>query len=151
MKRAERAKKLFREDGLCCSQSVLSVFASSAGLDRESATGISAPFCGGIAHTGSEICGAVSGGIMAIGLNYNPGRRGEKRYREITDRLAEKFMERFRRKHGSIRCRELLGYCIGIEEEIQIVREKGLFDRVCRELVGSAVEMVEEITFESPE
>lgn len=144
MKRSQQAKTFF-DNELCCSQSVLSVFATWADIDSETAARIAAPFCGGIAHTGREICGAVSGGIMAIAFGYTSGDLREEHHREITDQLVRKYLDKFRQKHGSIRCRELLGYQIGIEEELEKVREKNLFEIVCRQLVESSVEIVEEI------
>jgi C_GCAxxG_C_C family probable redox protein len=144
MNRPQQASALF-DNGLCCSQSVLSVFAEWTDIDTEKAARIAAPFCGGIAHTGAEVCGAVSGGIMAIAFGYNSGDLREESHREIADQLVSKYLEKFRQKHGSIRCRELLGYEIGKEEELEKVREKNLFETICRQLVESSVEIVEDI------
>jgi len=60
-----------------------------------------------------EVCGAVSGVIMAIGVDI------VSRYRETTlQRLfiieaTRKFMQRFTEEFGSVRCRDILGDILG--------------------------------------
>ena len=68
MTRADEAVALFQQ-GFSCSQAVLGVFAEDFGLDRDLALRISQGFGAGIAYT-DDICGAVSGAIMVIGLRY---------------------------------------------------------------------------------
>ena len=55
------------EEGFSCSQAVLSAFSDLFDLELNLALKISQPFGGGIAHRG-DICGAVSGAFMSIGL-----------------------------------------------------------------------------------
>jgi hypothetical protein len=38
-----------------------------------------------------------------------------------------------------------LGYNVGIPEELEIVKEKGLFDSLCPRLVVTAVEIAEQL------
>ena len=68
MTKADGAVTLFQE-GFTCSQAVLSVFADDFGLDRDLALRISQGFGAGIAYT-DDICGALSGAVMVIGLRY---------------------------------------------------------------------------------
>ena len=62
------AEEMFRS-GYVCSQAVFATFSEMLGLDKETALKIANGFGGGIARK-QEICGAVSGAIMAIGLKY---------------------------------------------------------------------------------
>jgi C_GCAxxG_C_C family probable redox protein len=59
------------EQGYSCSQSILSAFASQFGLAEEFAIKISSPFGGGIARQG-ETCGAVTGALMVLALEFGP-------------------------------------------------------------------------------
>ena len=90
----ERAYELFLS-GCNCAQAVLLAFAPDAG------------FGGGIGGM-REVCGAVSGMLMAAGLlyGYTPGDRAGKS--EHYARVRE-LSERYREENGSIICRELLG------------------------------------------
>lgn len=106
MTKGELAKKYFLE-GFNCAQSVALAFCDDFGTDKETMLLISSPFGGGMGRL-REVCGAVSGMLMALGLanGYsNPGAKEEKAqlYKDVQS-LAEKF----RQDNGSIICRELL-------------------------------------------
>jgi C_GCAxxG_C_C family probable redox protein len=53
-----------------CSQAVLTNFTEELGMDKTMAYKISCGFGGGISRSGN-ICSAVSGAIMVIGLKYS--------------------------------------------------------------------------------
>ena len=65
-------------------------------------------FGGGVGLTREDICGAVSGGVAAIGLVHgrrNPPEGERERAYEVT----RDFVCRFRAKFGATVCRELIG------------------------------------------
>jgi C_GCAxxG_C_C family probable redox protein len=133
--------------GFNCSQAVLAAFAAELGLDREAALRVAAAFGGGMGRMG-ETCGAVTGALMALGLKYGQTVPEDKAAKEYTYALAREFAKRFRARHGSTLCRELLGYDLGTPEGLQAVREKGLHDSVCVGLVGDSAEIVEQMLSE---
>lgn len=61
------------EDGMNCSQAVLIALGTSMGIDRRTAAGVPSAFGCGMACTG-QTCGAVTGGLMVIGLHCNKAR-----------------------------------------------------------------------------
>ena len=61
----EKATKL-HQSGFNCAQSVLNACGDYTGLDENTALAISAGFGGGVRS--GEICGAISGAVMTIGL-----------------------------------------------------------------------------------
>ena len=117
--------------GLNCAQAVFSAFASQSGLSDELALRIASPLGGGIARQG-QACGALTGALMALGLqhgNATPEGKNE------TYRMAEDFLRRFKDQHGSILCRDLIGYDISTTEGLQAARANKVFDRICPALV----------------
>ena len=64
----EKAIKLFKE-GYNCAQSVFLAFNDVMGLDEKTALKLSSSFGGGIARL-REVCGAVSGMCMVLGVLY---------------------------------------------------------------------------------
>ena len=94
-------------EGYNCAQAVLLAFAEDAGLEKNTALRLASSFGGGIGGM-REVCGAVSGMLMAAGLlyGYTPGDRAGKS--EHYARVRE-LSERYRAENGSIICRELLG------------------------------------------
>jgi len=101
-----KARENFR-NGYNCSQAVLLACCEKLGMDQETAAAISSSFGGGIGRL-REVCGAISGACMAIGLRYgnydvNDNEAKAEHYRRI-----QAMVEPFRLEMGSIICRELL-------------------------------------------
>jgi C_GCAxxG_C_C family probable redox protein len=101
----EKAAELFA-GGYNCAQSVLGAFCSEVGLDDRTALKITAGFGGGLSC--GEICGAVSGAVMFIGLKcgfYDANDLSRKSY--CSGKTSE-FIKKFKEANGSLICRDLL-------------------------------------------
>lgn len=131
--------------GYNCAQSVLFPFCEELGLDADTALKISCGFGGGMGRKG-EVCGAVSGGVMVLGLKYG---RGEKEERLQTDAAYAKIRElidRFSAKHGSCICREMLNGCnLATPEGQTYYKENQCFNGICRPCVRDAAEIVADL------
>jgi C_GCAxxG_C_C family probable redox protein len=132
------------EDGFSCSQAVLSTYGVQLGLDRETALKIASPFGGGMGRMG-EICGAVTGAFMVIGLKYGAADVEDKEKKEKTYSLVNEFIHQFKSRNGSILCRELLECDISTPEGRETAKEKDLFNVVCPKFVREAAEIIEQI------
>jgi C_GCAxxG_C_C family probable redox protein len=131
--------------GFNCAQSTLGVFCAELNLDRETALKLATGFDAGMARR-REVCGAVTGGIMAIGLKHGNTREGDKEAKEQTYRLTRELMDSFKAEFGSCLCRELLPGCdITTEAGQAKYREDGLAEKVCRPCVRGAVRFLEGI------
>ena len=139
MKNKELAVSRFKE-GLSCSQAILLTYGEQLGIDQTMALKISASFGGGMARMG-EVCGAVTGAFMVLGLKYAK----DKESKEKLYALVNEFAEKFKTRNGSILCKELLGCNIGTVAGMKAVKEKGLIDTLCPKLVRDAAEILEEI------
>jgi C_GCAxxG_C_C family probable redox protein len=143
MTKSTHALACFRK-GITCSSAVFSSFSEELGLDPETAKKISCGFGAGISKTGN-ICGAVSGAIMVIGLKFGKTKEGDDAATEKTRMLVRKFMQEFTERHGSVNCTELLGYNLSNPEEYDKARDSKLFVTKCPDLVGDAVQILEKI------
>jgi C_GCAxxG_C_C family probable redox protein len=143
MTRIDDALASFRS-GFTCSAAVFSTFSEELGLDPVTAKKCSCGFGAGISKTGN-ICGAVSGAILVIGLKYGKAKPGDDAATEKTRALVREFIREFIGHHSSINCSELLGYDLSKPEEYERARESTLFSTKCPELVGDAVEILEKI------
>ncbi|HVM71698.1 MAG TPA: C-GCAxxG-C-C family protein [Anaerolineales bacterium] len=124
-----------------CSQSVFLAFAQTLGLDRETALRLASPFGGGIARQG-EVCGAVTGALMALGLARGTVTPADK---ERIYNLSRDFMQRFEQKHGTILCRNLIDCDISTPAGYQAATEKRVFTLICPLLVQDAAEIVQQL------
>jgi C_GCAxxG_C_C family probable redox protein len=126
--------------GFNCSQAVFSAYASDLGLQDETALKLASPFGGGVARHGN-VCGAVTGALMVLGLERGNASLDAK---DDTYKIAEAFIKRFEELHGAILCCELLGYDLSQPDELQSAREKGVFTSACPVFVKDAAELVAE-------
>jgi len=143
MDRVKRAGEVFKE-GFSCSQAVLEAFSEAMGLDRDIALKISQSFGGGMAHMG-ETCGAVTGALMVIGLQYGRTQAEDNEAKEKTYATVHEFIKRFKAKYDSIVCKEILGYDISKDEEFKQAQEEEVFQMICPKLVQSAAEICEDL------
>lgn len=122
-----------------CAQAVFSAFAPQLGLDETTALKLASPFGGGIARRG-EVCGAVSGALMALGLKRGADTPEGK---EEIYRLSQEFMRRFEEKHGALLCRDLIGCDIATPAGRQDAAERKVFTTICPVLVRDAAEIAQ--------
>jgi len=141
--RSQIAISRFKE-GFSCSQAVLSAFSDVFELELNLALKISQPFGGGIAHRG-DICGAVSGAFMAIGLKYGRTQADDVPSRDRTYAAVTTFIEKFESVFGSIICKELLGHDLSTKEGQKKAEDEGLFENLCPKFVRHAAELVEDL------
>ena len=96
----------YLESGYCCSESVWLAWADyhkTAAEQRNLGSRLSFAFCGGTgAH---DLCGALAGGVLALGLEFgrNPDEPRDPRVGEATEALFVAFTEKF----GHSACRDL--------------------------------------------
>lgn len=106
MDKGNIAKENFKA-GYNCAQAVVLAFKEELGIDAETLLKLSSSFGGGLARL-REVCGAVSGGAMVLGILGG--------YTSPTDNVSKtkhykrvrQFTEAFKEGNGSIICKELL-------------------------------------------
>jgi C_GCAxxG_C_C family probable redox protein len=140
---AKEAKKRF-EEGFSCAPSVLSTYSEQFGLARELALRIACGFGGGIGRTG-RICGTVTGAVMVIGLKHGQADPADEESLRETHKIAKKFIDKFTELHGSIECRELIGYDLSDSRGLKSARESGVFENKCPGFVYDAARILEDI------
>jgi len=142
--KSEEAVSLMAAGGNCA-QAVLSVFCQELGLEKGKALKIASGFGAGLARE-QEVCGAVTGGVMAIGLKHGQERESDKEAKETTYRLTCELMARFTFEFGSCLCRELLmGIDLKTAAGQKRYSEDGLSEKVCRPCVRGTVRILESI------
>jgi C_GCAxxG_C_C family probable redox protein len=144
-RKADKALNYF-SNNFNCSQAVFTAFATDIGIDEDLALKLSTEFGGG-ARCG-QMCGAVSGALMVLGLKYGHCHADNQEEKAKAYSLAVEFNKRFRNKNDSIVCRDLLGYDLSVPEEMAVIREKNLFKTVCPKMVTDAAEILEQMITE---
>ena len=138
--RVEQAVALFT-GGMACSQAILATYGPLFGFDRDEAIRIARGFGGGMGRL-SETCGAVTGAVMAISLKFDGT---DKQTKEDNYALMQEFARRFKSKHHSLNCTQLLDCDLGKPEDQAKFRELGRMQSHCICYVREAAQHLEEL------
>ena len=105
--RVERAVENFMAGYGCC-QSVVAAFADLYGLDDTLAKKIAAGFGGGVGRM-RMMCGAVSGIVMLVGLDYGQTEGSDREGKSACYKVVQDLLAKSKEENGSIICAEILG------------------------------------------
>lgn len=134
--------------GMTCAQAVLCAFGDITGLDRDTAMRVSASFGGGLGAL-REVCGAVSGALMVLGLVEGWTEPGDFPAKKAHYARVQEFARRFRDAEGSILCRELLTGAGVVPRTDPSERSESYYQkRPCPELVAEAARLLDELLAE---
>jgi C_GCAxxG_C_C family probable redox protein len=128
-----------------CAQAVLASCGETFGLARKTAISVAQTLGGGVAGTGN-VCGAVTGALMVIGLKHSIAEGFDAAIKEKATQLGQEFISRFKARHGTILCRELVGCDLLTREDR--ARAKPVTASICPGLVRDAAGMVNELLAE---
>ena len=115
----------WHKKGYNCAQAVFLAFQDLTGVEEETAVKVASSFGGGLGYAG-EVCGAVSGMAMTLGMLYGFSDPSAKPawYKEI-----KRLVLQYKEEHGGmVRCGEFLA-------------NKGAYP--CIDLIHDAVRMTE--------
>jgi len=91
-----------------------------------------------------SVCGAVTGGLMAIGIKCGTDepfdKSTEKSMRGYN--LAKTFYRQFEKQNGSVMCRELTGLDLSDPAQFKKGWDEHVYEKKCTLLVKSAVEIL---------
>jgi C_GCAxxG_C_C family probable redox protein len=135
-----RSRELF-ESGFYCAESVLLAIAESKGIESDLIPKIATGFCSGISRT-CGMCGAVSGGILAI--NMLTGRSSPKASIKENYDSVKSFIHAFEERFNTTNCRQLIDCDLGTEEGQKTFNDNKLIEQ-CKQYTEEATKMVMEI------
>ena len=115
----------YLKKGYNCAQSVIKAYAGDVGMNEEEAVKMASALGGGIGRTGN-ICGAVSGAALVIGMKFGSTDNTDKHSRDKAYQKANELLEKFSAQNKSVLCKELLGYDISTDEGLKQARESGV-------------------------
>lgn len=101
------------EFGFNCAQSILYAYGNDYFKNPESALKLASGFGAGISYRG-EMCGAVSGALMVLGLRYGYSDLSREGAKDRLNAITREFLEAFHARHASVLCNRLLGAAINV-------------------------------------
>jgi C_GCAxxG_C_C family probable redox protein len=103
---------------------------------------IASGFCGGMSRT-DGICGALAGGILALGLLF--GRKSSEDSHKKIYALSERLVRDFEKQFGSRNCSDLLGCDISTRAGEVIFETDKLGKTVCLDITVKATDLVMQV------
>ncbi|MCK9525169.1 MAG: C-GCAxxG-C-C family protein [Limnochordia bacterium] len=141
--RIDQALRLF-SGGFNCAQAVLGPFVEIEEDRGQLALKLASSFGGGMRC--GEVCGAVTGALMAIGSKEGQYLVGDQAAKEKCAELTLYFMEKYAQRKGTLLCREILGYDVRDVEARE--RFAGNKRQKCEEAIRTAIVLLEEMGVE---
>lgn len=138
--KAVSGEGLYRS-GFNCAQAVLTTFCWRYGLNRELGSRLACGLGGGLCA--GEVCGAVSAGVLVIGLKYGNTLAADTLSKQRCRKQTRQFLDAFTARHGSILCRELSGRVSRAGETANGQTNAQLSRTVCPGLVADAIRLLE--------
>ena len=150
MDHAQEAGRLFKE-GYNCAQTVVCAFCDLTGLEKDTAARMASSFGGGMGRL-REVCGTVSGALLALGILRGYSDPADPGAKAAHYRLVQEYARRFREKNGTIVCRELLKDVPVTTGGTPEPRTPEFYARrPCLRLAGEAAAILEDMLAEIPE
>jgi len=142
-KRVEKAIALF-EEGYNCSQAVFMAYSDVYGVDAVTAAKLATSFGGGMGRL-REVCGAVSGMFLVLGLHYPNADPIDKVAKKTNYAAVQRTAKEFKAQMGSYICADLLKITHAPQKPEASERNKAYYDaRPCTRCVALAAEIVGE-------
>ena len=138
----DRAEAMYR-GGYNCAQAVFACCGEKFGFPRDLAIRVAQGFGGGMCM--GATCGAVTGGIMAIGLKHAKKAPDDNTSKAKAHDLVVEFVQRFKDRNRSVLCNDLLGLDMGTSDGQRLARETGLFKKICPKMVRDAAEIIDDL------
>ena len=142
MDRKEKAADLFKQQ-FNCSQSVFTAYRQADTMDDRTALKLATVFGAGVSCTGSSLCGAVTGSLMAISMKHGRGDLKSIDEKARTYDIGKKFMNDFASRMGSCDCEKIMGINVGTPGNMQKAQEMNLFVTKCLVAVRTAADILE--------
>jgi C_GCAxxG_C_C family probable redox protein len=146
-KKVSQARNYFKEGYNCC-QSVVLPFIQEMDVDENTVMKIASSLGGGLGYLW-EVCGAVSGMAVVLGLKYgylkgfqdDADKEAKAQHYALVKRLGKEFQ----RRTGALTCRELLH----LDENGEPLPGYEDVEKPCTNLVMTGVEILSEYLKES--
>jgi C_GCAxxG_C_C family probable redox protein len=142
--RVDRALRQFGM-GFHCAQSVLETYAADFGIDPMVARRMANALAGG-SGIGGE-CGAVASGYLVLGLRHGstkPAYGDVDKEAELFGRIS-RFVGEFKKRHGAITCRDLLGVDVFTKEGREEALRKDLFTTRCPNYIRDTIMILDSL------
>lgn len=139
----------YAEKGFLCSEAVLLALSEAQNITSEIIPRIATGFGAGISRHG-EVCGALSGAVMGLGLRFGRSQVSETPQDTSPFQFGQTIVNLFVSRFGHLRCSDILDLDITSDEGRKQYREQNLWESKCRELIRIVTELAYDLLQANP-
>jgi C_GCAxxG_C_C family probable redox protein len=121
-----------------CAETTFIVLKGAYGLDDPMDAAAAMALNGGVAYSGGA-CGAITGAALAVGMLAERRIDDHRAAKVVARRQVANLIEEFRAEHGSIDCRDLIGFDLSAPGEHEAFIAGGAWREKCMRQVEFAV------------
>jgi C_GCAxxG_C_C family probable redox protein len=137
------ARKYFLDDRNLygCAETTFMVLKEAYGLPEPTDSSPAMVLNGGIAYSGN-LCGALGGAALAIGLLAGQRFADHRRAKVVARRAVMHLMDEFQAQHGAINCRDLTAVDFRDEEQHRRFIESGVWRTRCMGQIETVIQFL---------
>lgn len=113
------------------------VINQTKGINCDCIPRIGTGLAGGVGLQG-EVCGALMGGVLIIGLLYGADLPDDEIKYGVYAKTMQ-FVDRFKAANGTTLCRDLIEIDLAIDKDFQTYKDLNLKENVCAGVITNAV------------
>ena len=140
----ERALR-YADDGWVCAESVFMALADLKGIRSDLVPAVATGLGGGMGYTGN-VCGALSGAVLGLGLWFGRSEPVKKERRPYW--YSNVLLERWKEEHQETACPGLLGLDLSCTEDHERCHDEDMWERKCKGFIALSVALAFDIIAE---
>ncbi len=137
------------EEGWLCSEAVLQALAEALNVSSELIPRIATGFAAGIGRSG-EVCGAVSGAILGLGLKYGRNNLEEAPPGRRPHWFATELIQAIKERHGTVTCAGVLDLDLKDPGDLETYYKLDHWNTTCRELIKETTALAWDLLQRAP-
>ena len=142
--------KKMAEKGFLCSEAVFKAIASAQGSTSELIPKVATGFAAGLGRSG-EICGALSGAILGLGIKYGRNTPKDPPLGRRPYWFATELIQKFKERAGAVTCVGILGLDLSDPEDLETYYRLNHWSTTCRKLIMESTEIAWDLLQKPPE
>lgn len=142
MKKLEEKAIHSFNNGMNCSQSIVTTYADHLKFDSDMALSVSAGFGGGIGNM-QKTCGAVTGAFMVLGIYNSKLHANNSDAVNATNEMVKRFTHYFDALHGSLDCKSILNCNLSTVEGERQFQDQDLKKNICSKCISDSIKLIE--------
>ena len=132
------------DEGYTCSEATAIAAAKTWKIETSALPRAATGFGAGIGRKGS-LCGALTGGVLALGLKHGRTSAKDNSSKEKTLELSGKYYDAFEKEFKAVTCKGICGCGLSTPDGRKKFTEENVRSKICKDIICRATKILEAI------